>query len=109
MFTVNIAKDFSKVPAGRTDDDGDFNGTKFRRKHLVPALKANEFVQVILDHTEGFGSSFLDEAFGGLVKEEGFSREEIQRRLSFVASTKRAQLYKRKSESYIASAVPKGS
>ena len=80
-MTINkiyIAKDFSKFPAGRYLDDGNFNGTKFRKEILVPELKKlreSESLEVIFDGVAGFGSSFLEEAFGGLVRDEGFSKE----------------------------------
>jgi len=104
---IEVAKDFSRVPAGRHDDDGPFNGARFRRTLLVPALRENDQVAVVLDDTEGFGSSFLDEAFGGLVRDEGFTREELGRKLTLISETTRAQRYKRKAENYIATAIPR--
>jgi hypothetical protein len=38
-----------------------------------------------LDGTRGYGSSFLDEAFGGLVRSEHFPKSEILSRLQFVS------------------------
>lgn len=104
MITIDVARDFSKVPAGRGPDDGDFNGAKFRTDFLVPALKKGDQVTVILDGTEGFGSSFLDEAFGGLVKHEGYTVQQLETQLILVADTKRAERYKRKAQSCIATA-----
>jgi len=37
-----------------------------------------------LDDVRGFGSSFLEEAFGGLVR-NGFGVEELKKRINFVA------------------------
>lgn len=66
---INIAADFSPSPAGRFfPEDGDFPGQLFRDKLLLPALKENDVVVVNLDGTDGYGSSFLEEAFGGLVR-----------------------------------------
>lgn len=71
--SVNIAKDFSRYPAGRYKSDGPFPGELCRKKLLVPALSQDQgSVIVELDGTRGYGSSFLEEAFGGLVREEGF-------------------------------------
>ena len=36
---------------------------------LVEALRSNERVEIVFDDVAGFGSSFLEEAFGGLVRE----------------------------------------
>lgn len=47
----------------------------------MPALKAGDVVRVKLDGVSGFGSSFLEEAFGGLVRVEGFSPDDLKKRL----------------------------
>lgn len=78
---IVIAEVFSPYPAGRYIDDGEFNGTTFRRNHLVPALRKFDRVQVVFDGVAGFGSSFLEEAFGGLIREEGMSKEFLDNRL----------------------------
>ena len=66
--TIVIARDFSKFPAGRFVTDGEASGAAFREL-LVDALNTNEDVVVVFDGVAGFGSSFLEEAFGGLVRE----------------------------------------
>lgn len=88
-ISISIAKDFSDVPSGRYLADGDWTGEKFRTKLLVPALnKADEQHPVIvnINDTEGYGSSFLEEAFGGLVREKLFSKEELEKKLSIEAN-----------------------
>lgn len=70
---TSIARNFSKYPAGRYKADGRFSGERCRRELLVPALRGTDVVVVDLNGTLGYGSSFLEEAFGGLVREEGFS------------------------------------
>lgn len=81
MKRIVIAEEFSPYPAGRYPDDGEFNGTTFRRDHLVPALRAFDIVEVVFDGVAGFGSSFLEEAFGGLIREEGMDNESLGSRL----------------------------
>jgi hypothetical protein len=68
---VNVARDFSKYPAGRYLEDGPATGQLFREKFLIPALKESKTLTIELDGTRGYGSSFLEEAFGGAVR-EGF-------------------------------------
>lgn len=75
---VNVAKEFSRYPAGRYFADGDFSGQAFRARFLIPALKAEQPLIVELDGVRGYGSSFLEEAFGGLVR-EGYSPAQIRR------------------------------
>jgi hypothetical protein len=81
MITIRVAQDFSRHPAGRTRADGPFSGELFRQKFLVPALKAGERLLVVLDGARGYGSSFLEEAFGGLVRKEGFPRDVVEKAL----------------------------
>lgn len=66
MKKINIAKDFSKFPSGRYRADGDFSGERLREEFLLPALKSNDIVEIELDGVNGYASSFLEEAFGGL-------------------------------------------
>lgn len=78
---ISIAKQFSPTPAGRYRSDGPFPGERFRDDVLVPELeKPDNVVTVDLDGTAGFGSSFLEEAFGGLVR-KGFSPTVLRQRL----------------------------
>lgn len=85
MKTISIAKDYSTVPAGRFHSDGDHSGEGFRDNLLAPALKEHQQVVVDFDGTEGYGSSFLEEAFGGLVRIHGYTREQLHDRLKLVS------------------------
>jgi len=102
---IDIGRDFSPVPAGRFKEDGPFNGRKFRQKFLVPALASFQEVYVDIDRTEGYGSSFLEEAFGGLIREEGFTLESLQDRLVIVSNQDRTKRYKRLIEKYLRDAA----
>ena len=80
---ISIAKDFSKCPAGRFPENGPHNGTAFREDMLLPRLKGlcdSERLEVSLDGLGGVASSFLEEAFGGLVR-SGIPRELLLERL----------------------------
>nr|VFJ90739.1 MAG: protein of unknown function (DUF4325) [Candidatus Kentron sp. LFY] len=79
---LNIAKDFSRYPAGRVVTDGPYSGQGFREGFLVPAMEAGEKFTIDLDGTRGYGSSFLEEAFGGLVR-AGYSSKTILSLLTF--------------------------
>lgn len=70
---IAIASDFSRFPAGRYATDGPFSGEAFRERKLVPLLKEGHVIIVALDGTLGYGSSFLEEAFGGLVRNHAFT------------------------------------
>ena len=83
--TISVARDFSPSPAGRYCTDGPFPGQLFRDNFLIPALRENESVTIDLDGTSGFGSSFLEEAFGGLVR-NGFTESELASKLLIKSS-----------------------
>jgi hypothetical protein len=82
---IEISKEFSLTPGGRYISDGPASGQLFRDRHLAPALREAQRmgsrVVVILDGTRGYLSSFLEEAFGGLVRECGFTRDQLARLL----------------------------
>ena len=78
--TIAIARDFSKFPAGRFHEDGDASGAAFRDL-LVEALRNNARVEVVFDGVAGFGSSFLEEAFGGLVRESQMEKSFLDEHL----------------------------
>jgi hypothetical protein len=91
MSTKMIAiSDYSTSPAGRTPADGPFNGQRFRDAVLVPALqeaiKQNATVVVDMDGAFSYSSSFLEEAFGGLVRTGLFSVAEIKNHLELRAN-----------------------
>lgn len=80
--TIVVAEQFSRSPAGRNFGDGPYSGERFREEFLVPALRHEEaMVAVDLRGALTLGSSFLDEAFGGLVRIHRFTPRELKRRL----------------------------
>lgn len=83
--TINIGKDFSRYPVGRYLIHGDSNGEKFREEFLRPALARGGQLSIKFDDALGYGSSFLEEAFGGLIR-HGFMKAELISRLELVTS-----------------------
>jgi hypothetical protein len=73
MKRISVAKDFSSTPGPRWRHEGKHSGEEFREEVLAPALMeaaaAGETILVDLDGSEGYASSFLEEAFGGLVRQ----------------------------------------
>lgn len=79
--TINIASQFSRYPAGRYRADGPYSGEAFREDFLKPPLQQTDTrIVVQLDGARGLASSFLEEAFGGLVR-AGFSPELLLNRI----------------------------
>ena len=77
MKTINIAKDYTPYPGGRYPEDGSGNGEDFREKHLIPVFNNQESAIIELDGVVGYPSSFLEEAFGGLVRKHNIQPERI--------------------------------
>jgi hypothetical protein len=79
----SIARQFSRHPGPRYRRQGPHSGEALRTK-LARILRTDPESTLIvdLDGTSGYGSSFLDEAFGGLVRSEGFERS-VQSRFRF--------------------------
>ena len=73
MISINIAKEFSDAPGGRYIKEGPFSGEEFRKNLLKPryldAVKNKEVLSINFDGSFGYSTSFLEEAFGGLVRE----------------------------------------
>ena len=71
---INIATDYTQTPGSRYISDGLYSGEDFRKKFLEPLFKNpsdNRKIIVILDGTEGYATSFVEEAFGGIAREYG--------------------------------------
>lgn len=70
-FSIDVSRDFSRTPGGRYRSDGDYSGEDFRESVLIPALEQHARIVVDLDGVLGYTTSFLEEAFGGLVRRIG--------------------------------------
>lgn len=81
VITIDVGSDFSRVPAGRVRSDGRYSGESFREDCLVPALRKADKVRIALDGALGYGSSFLEEAFGGLLRVHDFNLEDISNKI----------------------------
>lgn len=108
---IDIASEFSAYPSGRFETDGQFNGELFRTKFLVPALskvakQGDQVVIVDIDGVRTFGSSFLEEAFAGLIRLRIFDKRFIKKHLAIHCSKSHLQFFKKSIEETIDRAVP---
>lgn len=73
-------KDFSLTPGSRNKDEGTKanSGQEYREDFLEPefkmAIEGNYKLLVDLDGTVGYGTSWLEEVFGGLARKYGNNR-----------------------------------
>lgn len=82
-MTFSIARNFTETPGPRFRRQGPFSGELFRGKLLELLRRVDGQILIDLDGTRGFGSSFLDEAFGGLIMSEGLTKDDVLRRFRF--------------------------
>ena len=78
MRTIDVAREFSPYPAGRTRRDGTFTGEAFREDILIPALEENDSVVLNIDGVAGLPSSFWEEIFGGLVRSRRYTSQQLR-------------------------------
>lgn len=86
---INVAKDFSTAPGPRYRSEGKFSGEEFRCDLLFPkfqeVLESGGQLTVELDGTAGYGTSFLEESFGGLIRENHLNLLQLNSFLKLVS------------------------
>lgn len=80
---ITVAR-FAGGPTPMSRRDGEKGGARFRDDVLWPALRDGGSVQVSLYGIPGYSSSFLDEAFGGLVRKHPDLGPGLRSRLEIV-------------------------
>ena len=86
MTAINVSTDFTRFPSGRFKKNGSTSGEAFRERFLEKPITERRKVVIVLDGTVGYGSSFLEEAFGGLVRKLRVSSDEVLSLLDLQAS-----------------------
>lgn len=106
MKTINVATDFSRTPAGRFRTDGPASGERFREDFLKTPLQAGQIVEIHLDGAAGYPSSFLEEAFGGLIRHSYVSKDLAKKLIRINAISPEYQRYVRAVWAHIDRATP---
>ena len=110
VMTYRIAEEFSVTPGGRFKKHGPYSGEEFRedvlRTLLQRAVGADEKLTIVLDGTAGYGSSFLEEAFGGLIRLRLFDKEQVRRHLEVQALEPLYETYRLSANRYMETASP---
>ena len=85
---IKISEDFSKTPNARYKTDGPNSGEEFYEIILKKAFEKtfgnNEILEIDLDGTEGYATSFLDEAFGRLARD--FGSQKVWNKISITSN-----------------------
>lgn len=86
---LKIATEYSEIPGGRYIEDGLYSGEDFRDNVLEPKYKeclaSQEKLIIDFDGGYGYGTSFLEEAFGGLVR-KGYDAKEMIENMIFISN-----------------------
>lgn len=84
-----VVTEFSRTPSARVAEEGKHPGEELRRSicPLIRRALENKVSLIIdLDGAAGYGTSFLEEVFGGLIRDEGFSRIQLQNVLKIISN-----------------------
>ncbi|EQM48172.1 hypothetical protein D051_0730 [Vibrio parahaemolyticus VPCR-2010] len=65
--------------------DSKKSGESLREDHLVPLLSEDDAAITLKLNTNGLSSGILEEAFAGLVRVHGFTKDELIQRLSLLS------------------------
>lgn len=87
MATTNIVREFTKTPGARFKSDGKFSGEEFREAFLEKYFKDpkdDTVIEIEMDGVEGYSTSFLEEAFGGLARI--FGKERCIKKLKIISN-----------------------
>lgn len=86
---IIVATDFTQTPGGRWIKLGPFSGELFFKDWLLPkyaeARSIGSILHIYLDGVRSYPSSFLDQSFGELYRQQG---DDVKTRLVFHAEEK---------------------
>jgi hypothetical protein len=72
IIKLKISEEFSKTPGPRFRKEGAFSGQEFLEDILIKkfdeAIESKKILEIDLDGTYGYGTSFLEQVFGGLAR-----------------------------------------
>lgn len=92
---IKISQDFAFAPGPRKVHEGPHSGEVFRRDMLAPAVReaieTKQTLEVDLDGVAGYGRSFLEEAFGGLIREDHIPYESILAVITIISNEQPSQ------------------
>ena len=80
-IVFRVVTEFSRTPSARVAKEGKHPGEELRSiitPKIRKALENNVNFIIDLDEVAGYGTSFLEEVFGGLIREEGFSIDQLK-------------------------------
>lgn len=100
-ITIRVL-DFTEAPGPRFINQGEHSGEQFYvevlNEKMAQCIRENKELDILLDGTAGYPSSFLDQAFGELVYD--FTKEIVEHRVHIITVVNRRRKIKLESETY---------
>lgn len=88
MSTINVAKDFSPMPSGRSRTDGSYTGEHFYEILIeeINKIPQSEKITVNFDGVLSAGSSFLEQSFADLIRKNNITKRKFPEKFIIVAN-----------------------
>lgn len=87
---LKISADFSDTPGPRYKSEGSHSGEEFRTSMLSnkvrDAIQNGDTLVVDLDGAQGYGTSFLEESFGGLIRDDKLDYDDIINHVDIISN-----------------------
>ena len=100
-ITIRVL-DFTEAPGPRFINQGEHSGEQFYvdvlNGKMAQCIRENKELDVLLDGTAGYPSSFLDQAFGELIYD--FTKAIVEQRVHIITVVNRRRKVKLESETY---------
>lgn len=103
MKKILCIKDFSRFPGARYKKLGPGSGEAFRDDVLIPEIETGDDFIINFDGVMGYGSSFLEEVFGGLIR-KGVNEAKVLNLIDSMISTE-DDLLQEEIRSYVNDAI----
>ena len=108
----DVAKEYYPRPMGRFRKDGSHSGQRFREEVLLPFFKSlrdapNQQLVLNFNGVSMTSSSYLDESFGGLIRTNGYTKDDLMRHLVLIVDEDLKELITDRVTKYINDAEKK--
>lgn len=80
-----IANDFYKRPSGRYKTDGKYTAEHLREIIIDKLKSSDEKLFIDISGLSMFSSPFIDECFGGMIRNNLISKDELLKRIEFIS------------------------
>ena len=77
---------FSQYPSGRYKKEGPATAQHLREDTIIPNLLLGHDLEIVMDGAAGFGASFLEECFGGLMRSKRITPFHVMQHMKIVTA-----------------------